>query len=45
MTGTMTDNILLTRLQGEKEINGRARYGSIQAGNMILIHMNVQDLQ
>ena len=30
---------------GEKEIQGRARYGSIEAGNMIFIHMNFQDLQ
>ena len=28
-----------------KEINGRARYGSIKAGNMIFLHMNIQDLQ
>ena len=32
-------------LQGSKEIRGRARYGLIQTGNMIFIHMNVQDLQ
>ena len=30
---------------GAKEIKGRVQYGSIEAGNMILIHMNVQDLQ
>ena len=29
----------------KKKITGRARYGSIQDGNMIFIHMNVQDLQ
>ena len=26
-------------------MKGRVRYGSIEAGNMIFIHMNVQDLQ
>ena len=31
--------------RGKKKIKGRARCGSIQAGNMIFIHMNVQDLQ
>ena len=30
---------------GVKEIKGRARYGSIDAGNMIFLHMNVQDLR
>ena len=29
----------------KKKITGRAWYGSIQDGNMIFIHMNVQDLQ
>ena len=29
----------------KKKIKGRARCGSIQDGNMIFIHMNVQDLQ
>ena len=29
----------------DKEIQGRARYGSIEAGNMIFIHVNFQDLQ
>ena len=32
-------------LQGWKEIRGRARYGLTQAGDMIFIHMNVQDFQ
>ena len=32
-------------LQGWKEFRGRARYGLIQVGDMIFIHMNVQDLQ
>ena len=29
----------------KKKIKGRGRCGSIQVGNMIFIHMNVQDLQ
>ena len=29
----------------KKKITGRARCGLIQDGNMIFIHMNVQDLQ
>ena len=32
-------------LLGRKEIKGRTRYGSVQAGNMIFIHVHVQDLQ
>ena len=32
-------------LLGKKRNKGSGRYGSIQAGNMIFIHMNVQDLQ
>ena len=31
--------------RGKEKIKGRARYGSIQTGNMIFIDMNVQDLQ
>ena len=31
--------------RGKKKIKGRGRCGSIQVGNMIFIHMNVQDLQ
>ena len=29
--------------KGKKKIKGRGRCGSIQVGNMIFIHMNVQD--